>query len=142
MSQTASSVSTDQLARARRSAHRARSEALLQLHQGQTSIEQLIWRACEPDGKPLLSLRLHRILDTAPGIGKANAGRLMRRFCRVMGEDPETMRSLTIAWLITPRSAGRRREVWMDTVATFFQKPEPAWHGFPWAPTDRGQDDD
>lgn len=127
-------VAPADLADARRSANRRRNEALLRLHLGQTTVEDLLWEACENGNKPLLSLRLFKILETAPGIGSRHAKALMTRFCRCMGEPTDSMRKLTVAWLITPTTRGRRREVWVDTVSSFGQDPQPPWRGFPWLP--------
>lgn len=121
------------LADARAAASRRRMAQLLQLAAGQTTVEQIISDACLPENKALLKIRLHHLLENSPSLGPRSARERMARFARAMDLTGSQAKSLTIAWLITPQAGGRRRELWLDTVVHYGDRPEPYWEGFPWA---------
>lgn len=117
---------------AKRAAEYTRSDWLVSLSTGFTSIPDLIRRATTEEGRPLRRITLRQLLETQDGWGRARATRVLSRTTSLLGHEPTSR--LTVAWLIDARAGGRRVHALADALA----ERDVPWIGFPYAPLPAG----
>lgn len=114
-----------------------RAEYLLSITIGDITPLDLIRQAARPDGRPLLTIPLKKILSAQQGWGAKKAENALTEICAVLREDLKTDRKnghkLTVGWLLDPRSGGRRLMAWVDVVEVRPRGNMPPWSGFPFA---------
>ncbi|KQP63014.1 hypothetical protein [Nocardioides sp. Leaf285] len=119
-------------ARARASLQAARlqrSEYLISLAEGLLTPLDLITAACEPSGRPLRRITLRQLVLAQPRVGKTRADAYLAALAERLSIS-ENLASRNVAWLIDPRSGGRRIQAWLDVA----HPREIPWPGFPLAP--------
>jgi hypothetical protein len=132
------SLATANIARAEANAERA--AVLAQLAIGNTTVSEIIARACLPDGKALLRLPLARMLASQSGWTKRKARTVVRSTLFVLGKREgtnEEVDRLTLMWLVDARAGGRRVRAFADALDP---KSSPPWPGFPYAAPQRSAD--
>jgi hypothetical protein len=128
------------LVAARLAANKTRAEWLLGLAEGRNTPQQLPVAACQPDGEPLLRLRLRTVVMSTPGFGLGTAKQLEEHLAQMLGgvdakcwRDSRHNPKWTVAWLVDARAGGKRITAWLDA----WRARTPPWPGFPYskAPT-------
>lgn len=107
-----------------------RSEYLIALVEGLVTVEDVIEAAMADSGKPLRRISLRQLLLSQPGWGERRTNRLLSVLADRLGA-AERPKDMTVAWLIDPRSGGRRYLAWLDVQQA---KNSVPWAGFPFAP--------
>lgn len=114
-----------------------RAEYLLSITIGDITPLDLIRQAARQGGRPLLTLRLNKILIAQQGWGDKKAETAIKEICAVLSEnlktDGKNGHKLTVGWLLDPRAGGRRLMAWVDVVEVRSRKIAPPWSGFPFA---------
>lgn len=95
-------------------ARRARAEHLLAYAQGLISASDLISAACTREGRSLRRITLKQFLLARPGVGATRTKEHLSRFAERLGIDADGLGAKPLAWLIDPRSGGRRILAWLD----------------------------
>jgi len=131
---TMPSLNSANLSRAE--ADRMRAEWLLRVHDGTTTVTELIRQACAPGYHPLLRIPLVRLLADQDGWGRARAFRTINRTLALLGKQPisraEASR-LPLQWLLDARSGGRRCMALSDAARQQTRESRP-WTGWPYLP--------
>lgn len=110
-------------------ARRTRAEYLIALTEGLIDISDLLAFAVTEDGAPLRRISLRQLLLSQPGWGERRTARVLSALSDRLGT-AERPKDMTIAWLIDPRSGGRRYLAWLDVRQA---KSSAPWPGFPFA---------
>lgn len=116
---------------ARAKARFVRAARLYSLANGSTTVVETIAAATDDAGRPLLRLTLRQLLLAQKGWGEQRTAHVIGRTLSVIGAPETPTRKLTVAWLIDPRSGGRRIMAFCDALSA---KDGPPWPGFPFAP--------
>ena len=107
-------------------ARRVRAEYLVSVSEGLITPLDVIEQAATREGRALRKVSLRQLMLSVPGWGPSRVNRLLS----VLGariSSTEHVGDKTIAWLIDPRSGGRRFLSYLDVNQT---KVSP-WPGFP-----------
>ncbi|GAA4153738.1 hypothetical protein GCM10022286_00490 [Gryllotalpicola daejeonensis] len=112
-------------------ARRQRAAALLRVTAGEITVPDLIREACSEAGRPLLRLTLRQVLLAQPKWTKGRVERTLIRLGQVLEADLGEHARLNLAWLVDPRSGGRRFTAFCDCLVP---SQAPPWDGFPWTP--------
>lgn len=110
-------------------ARRLRSEHLVALAEGTVTISDVVDTAITEDGAPLRRISLRQLHLSQAGWGERRTARLLSAIADRLGSTDHP-RDMTVAWLIDPRSGGRRYLIWLDAQQAKDNKP---WTGFPLA---------
>lgn len=121
------------LTQARRKADRTRNEWLVSIDAGVVTVPDLLRAATTESGRALRKLGLRQVLESQPGFSRAQAERVLDHTRTLLGAEPDLR--LTVAWLIDPRTGGRRLQAWADAL----QQRDLPWTGFPYAPKPNGR---
>lgn len=106
-----------------------RSRHLIAITEGDLTALDVVGAACAEEGKPLRRISLRQLLLAQPRVGEQRARRHLSVVAAILGTN-EDLGTKSIAWLIDPRSGGRRLLAWLDA-----QQPRhELWPGFPFAP--------
>lgn len=111
-------------------ARQSRSHFLAEVLDGGVATVQAPWVACENRDRRLLRVRLRQLLATAPHWDAARTRAVLAHVAVVVGARGAEVGAAPLAWLVDPRSAGRRMLAWLDA---FRPRTQP-WPGFPFAP--------
>lgn len=122
-------IAHEKLSSARHEAAQLRAEWLLNIHSELLDVNDLLHESVTPQGKPLLRLRLRQVLLSRPGRGRTRTDFIINRVAAVSGSKLEASKA-TVAWLLDPRTGGRRFAAWLDAQEL---KSGPPWPGFPFA---------
>lgn len=112
----------------RAEAHRYRVEWLDALDNEVSTTADLFEEACTLEGRPLLRTTLRQILLTDHAFSNARVPKILARIQHLVGVEMP-VRHMTVAWLLDPRSGGRRFIAWLDATQEFRSEP---WSGFPY----------
>lgn len=108
-------------------ARRLRAEYLVAVATGLVTVHDVVRASATETGKPLRRISLRQLHLSSEGWGERRTARLMSALAERIGGS-ETPHDKTIAWLIDPRSGGRRYLAWIDVQRS---KNSAPWAGFP-----------
>lgn len=118
--------SIDKARAALNTARRQRAEYLVAITDGLVTVLDVIEAAAADSGRALRRISLRQLLLSQPGWGERRTNRILSALAARMGanDDPKDM---TIAWLIDPRSGGRRFLAWLDVLGVISGEPRKAF---------------
>ncbi|GAA3635178.1 hypothetical protein GCM10022236_42230 [Microlunatus ginsengisoli] len=122
--------SSEQLTAAADRAREGRARFLLAVLDGSQSLAEVPWTACAGDDRRLLRVRLRQLVTTAPLWDARRSNAALGHVAMLAGAAFAEVRDAQLAWLVDPRSSGRRILAWLDA----FRPRSRPWHGFPFAP--------
>lgn len=105
-----------------------RGEYLVALASDLITAHDVVQAAMTDEGKPLRRISLRQLHLSSPGWGERRTKRLLSALSERLGASEKTQ-DMTIAWLIDPRSGGRRYLAWLDAQQP---KAHAPWPGFPY----------
>lgn len=109
-------------------ARRQRAEYLIALSEGLLEPRDVVDAAALDAGRPLRKITLRQLHLSQEGWGERRTQRLLSAVAARIGLSEEHVKGKTVAWLIDPRSGGRRYLAWLDAQQ---EKDGAPWAGFP-----------
>lgn len=109
-------------------ARRQRAEYLVSLAEGLLTPLDLVEAATSDSGRALRKIGLRQMHLNCQGWGRRRTDRLLAGLASRLDLDPAGVQEKQVAWLIDPRSGGRRFLAWLDVQ---HEKTEGPWSGFP-----------
>lgn len=108
-----------------------RGDWLMNVNSGLATPAELIEHAVTEAGRPLRRIGLRQVIAAQPRVSLIAADADLRRVLVELGGGSFDVRSMTVGWLVDPRSRGRRFAAWMRVTSA--PADCPPWSAFPWA---------